>query len=275
MSFTNGPIFTSAGKALHARAIAGAALKFTKVQLGDGQLMDRSIDSLTGLIHPVASVEIATMKYNGNFAVVGGVFTNSDLSTGFYWREVGLFAADPDAPDDRSRDILYCYQSAGNLAEYIAASDSEIIFKRINIAAIVDDAATVSAVLAPIAAAADISFDNTGTGLDAEDVQSAISELAQKPGGVTSVNGKTGSVQLGASDVGASPSNHNHNGVYAPAAHNHNGTYAPAVHDHNGVYAPMAHNHDGAYAPPYTYGPNDLVVYETPLGSGIMHVVYE
>lgn len=275
MAFTNGPVFTNAGKELHARAIAGAALKFTKMQLGDGQLMDMSIGSLTALIHPVASVEIASMKYSGNFAVVGGVFANSDLSMGFYWREVGLFAADPDAPDDRSRDILYCYQNAGNLAEYIAASDSEIIFKRINIAAIVDDAATVSAVLAPIAAAADISFNNTGTGLDAEDVQSAISELAQKPGGVTSVNGKTGGVQLGASDVGASPSNHDHNGVYAPKTHNHNGVYAPAVHDHNGVYAPMAHNHDGDYAPPYTYGTNDLVAGVTPLATGKLHFVYE
>lgn len=274
MSFTNGPIFTSAGKALHARAIAGAPLKFTKMQLGDGSLGSKSIDSLTALINPVASVAISTLKYSGNFAVVGCVFTNGDLSAGFYWREVGLFAADPDAPDDRSKDILYCYQNAGNLAEYIAASDSEIIFKRINIAAIVDDAATVSAVLAPIAAAADITFDNTGTGLDAEDVQSAISELAKKPGGVTSVNGKTGGVQLGASDVGASPSDHNHNGVYAPTAHDHNGVYAPAVHDHNGVYAIVMHNHDGVYAPAYTYGTNDLVDSETPLVTGILHFVF-
>lgn len=180
MSFATGPVFTAAGRELHARAIAGAQLKFTKLQLGDGTLGDKVIESLTALVHPVASVGISTLRHTGNFATIGGLFTNADLSTGFYWREIGLFAADPDAPDDRSRDILYCYQNAGNLADYIPASESEIITKRINIAAIVDNAATVTAELVEIKRADEVSFDPANTDLEAETVQEAIEEIFLK-----------------------------------------------------------------------------------------------
>jgi len=179
MSFTTGPVFTDAGKELHARAIAGAPLKFTQLKLGDGDLGSKTIASLTALVKPVASVGISTLRHSGNFATIGGLFTNADLTTGFYWREIGLFAADPDAPDDRSRDILYCYQNAGNAADYIPASVSEIITKRINIAAIVDNAPNVTAELAEVRKADEILFENAGTGLNAEDVQAAIVELHQ------------------------------------------------------------------------------------------------
>lgn len=177
MSFINGPVFTTAGKALHARAIAGATLKFTTMQLGDGSLGSVAISDLTALVHTVTSVDITTLRHRGDFATVSGMFTNSDLTTGFYWREIGLFAADPDAPNDRSRDILYCYQNAGSMADYIPASDSELITKRINIAAIVSDAAQVSAVLASETTADAVTFDNTNVDLEAEDVQAAIEEI--------------------------------------------------------------------------------------------------
>lgn len=70
-----------------------------------------------------------------------------------------------------------------------------------------------------------------------------------------------------AAEVGASPSNHNHAGVYQPAGsyatgnHTHEGVYqpagnyAPANHNHAGVYQPAGsyatsnHNHNGTYAP--------------------------
>lgn len=177
MSFTTGPVFTNAGKELHARAIAGDTLKFTTMQLGDGSLGSAAISDLSALVHAVTSVDISTLRHRGDFATVSGMFTNSHLTTGFYWREIGLFAADPDAPADRSRDILYCYQNAGALADYIPASDSELITKRINIAAIVSDAAQVSAVLSSDTSADLVTFDNADTDLEAKDVQAAIEEI--------------------------------------------------------------------------------------------------
>lgn len=46
--------------------------------------------------------------------------------SGFYFREIGFFASDPD-----EGEIMFAYQNAGSLAEYIAAASSEVIEKTI------------------------------------------------------------------------------------------------------------------------------------------------
>lgn len=144
MSFT-APRFTDEGKALQAKAQAGTALKFTKMQLGDGELGSQAIAAMTGLINPLITVGISDVKAGNNYATVKSNFSNSELTTGFYWREIGVFAADPEKPNDRNSDILYCYANAGSLAEYIPAAGSEIVEKIISIPCIIGDAENVSA----------------------------------------------------------------------------------------------------------------------------------
>ena len=61
MSFT-APRFTDEGKALQAKAQAGTALKFTKMQLGDGELGSQAIAAMTGLINPLITVGISDVK---------------------------------------------------------------------------------------------------------------------------------------------------------------------------------------------------------------------
>lgn len=206
MSFTSGPVFTSAGKALHARALAGATLKFTKMQLGDGRRGSTAITDLKALISPVASVGISSLRYNGNFALISGVFSNADLRTGFYWNEIGLFAADPDAPDDRSRDILYCYQDAADNADYIPASDNELITKRISVAAITDNAVNVTATFSAVIGAEDVLYDDTASRLGAANVQEALEALAGKSDiaiGDTEPTDENAELWLDTSDDGA------------------------------------------------------------------------
>lgn len=147
MSFT-APRFTDEGRALQAKAQAGTALKFTKMQLGDGELGSQAIAAMTGLINPLITVGISDVKAGNNYATVKSNFSNSELTTGFYWREIGVFAADPEKPNDRNSDILYCYANAGSLAEYIPAAGSEIIEKIISIPCIIGDAENVSAEVA-------------------------------------------------------------------------------------------------------------------------------
>lgn len=206
MSFITGPVFTNAGKALHAKALAGATLKFTKMQLGDGRRGSTAIADLKALVSPVASVGISSLRYNGNFAVISGVFSNADLSIGFYWNEIGLFAADPDAPDDRSRDILYCYQDAGDNADYIPASDNELITKRISVAAITDNAANVTATFSAVIGAEDVLYNDTRANLGAENVQEALDALASKSDiaiGDTAPTDENAELWLDTSDDGA------------------------------------------------------------------------
>lgn len=147
MSFT-APKFTDEGKALQAKAQAGTALKFTKMQLGDGELGSQAIAAMTGLVNPLITVGISGVKAGNNYATVKSNFSNSGLTTGFYWREIGVFAADPEKPNDRNSDILYCYANAGSLAAWIPSAGSEIVEKIISIPCIIGDAENVSAEVA-------------------------------------------------------------------------------------------------------------------------------
>jgi len=134
--------FTNRGKALQAKAQAGTQLNFTSIAVGDGQLSGQAIADLTALIHEVKSITLNKFKtLPGGKAVVGGVLSNQDLQTGFWWRELGLFAQDPDLGE-----ILYCYGNAGELAEYIPSpGGAEILEKQVDIVSIIGNAQNVSA----------------------------------------------------------------------------------------------------------------------------------
>ena len=137
-------IFTDKGRILQAKAQAGKQLNFTKIQIGDGQLGGAAIQSLNALISPKKNISITNIKTSTSTATVGGILNNSDIATGFYWREVGLFAADPDT----GVETLYCYGNAGNLAEYIpAGGGSSILEKRLDIVATIGNATNISAAI--------------------------------------------------------------------------------------------------------------------------------
>lgn len=90
----------------------------------------------------------------------------------------------------------------------------------------------------------------TGAGQVAEGNHLHSQYLTSSTQAVKSVNGKTGTVVLTYTDVGAqvagsyAAANHNHSGVYAPATHSHN--YSPLGHTHS-EYALTSHTH--SYAP--------------------------
>lgn len=146
-AFINNTI-TQAGNYALARAIAGGKLNFTKIVLGDGQLpASMSIKEIQGVINPKAAIDIAKLKVNNDrTAIVGGTYTNNETETGFYWRELGLYAEDPDSSVG---EILYCYGNAGDLAEWIPPSGSQtVIEKTIDILTYIGDAANVSIYIA-------------------------------------------------------------------------------------------------------------------------------
>ena len=147
MSFT-APKFTNAGRQLQTRVIAGDTLTFTAIKLGDGTMTTEPIAALTDLIHGIITLPVHEVRRNADYADVTGVFQNAGLSSGFYWREIGIFAADPDYPNDRSHDILYCYQNAAELAEYIPSASSAVIEKIIRVACVVGDAENITVGLA-------------------------------------------------------------------------------------------------------------------------------
>ena len=144
MSF-EAPRFTDKGKHAFLRAMDGDPLVFTSVKMGDGTLSGQAIAKLEDLIHTTATLSINRITVSDDgYAAVSAVFSNQSLGDGFYWREVGLYCQDQDDP---SKEVLYCYQNAGEKANYIAAPGSEVIEKVVKIIAVVDDAQDVRAIL--------------------------------------------------------------------------------------------------------------------------------
>ena len=116
-AFINNDI-TAAGLLVLAKGVAGQQINYTKIVLGDGYLEEgQTPRSLTGVVSPKATIDITKCVVNGDGTVtVGGVFTNDQTNDGFYYRELGLYA---DDPDEDVGEVLYCYGNCGDLAEWI------------------------------------------------------------------------------------------------------------------------------------------------------------
>jgi hypothetical protein len=140
------PKLTDAGRALYYDNLAGTQIVFTSIKLGSGYLTG-PIASMTNLVTPVVTIDAAAKSVSEQYAEISGHFSNADLAAGFYWREIGIFAADPADPDNRAADILYCYQNAYETADFIPVASVETVEKAITVPVIVGDAAAVSCVL--------------------------------------------------------------------------------------------------------------------------------
>ncbi|GIO33730.1 hypothetical protein J2TS6_48710 [Paenibacillus albilobatus] len=132
---------TNKGRVLQAKAQAGTQLRYTKYVLGDGQLGGQSIATLTNVISPKKSADVTRLWMHPlNEAIVGFVLSNQDVTTGFYFRELGLYAMDPD-----EGEILYWYGNAGDTADYIPpTSTGDVVSKTIDIYVYVGTASNVT-----------------------------------------------------------------------------------------------------------------------------------
>ena len=148
MGFNTAPKLTNAGKTLYYKNLAGTQLKFTIMKIGDGTLASgQEIAALTDVIHSVLSISAIVNPLTTSVAIEGS-FTN-EASGAFYFREIGCFAADPDYPDDRTKDILYCYVNAYDQAQPIPAASSSLLEKYISVPIEVGDVNTVTCITDP------------------------------------------------------------------------------------------------------------------------------
>jgi|GEM_PF-548174 len=106
-------VLTNLGKALAAKVEAGKCkFQFTKMKVGDGS--PAPIEPMTDLASPKKVLDLSSVTpYDKGTCDVEAVITNADLDTGFYLKEIGLFATDPDVGE-----ILYCVATAPD-ADYI------------------------------------------------------------------------------------------------------------------------------------------------------------
>lgn len=126
-----------------AKLVAGSTLQFTRIAIGDGAMpSDKTPLTVTDLTNKLFDVTIQSVTSSNGQATVMGVFSNQDNEMGFFYRELGLFAKDPETQEE----FLYCYGNAGADAEWISPSGtSSVIEKIVKIVTLVGNAETVTA----------------------------------------------------------------------------------------------------------------------------------
>lgn len=105
----NGLVLTKKGQLLQAKVGTGVVLALTKMKLGSGVLpKGTSLENLTDLVAPEQNVGIASKEVltDQKMCKISATITNAGLSAGYYVRELGVFAEDPD-----DGEILYAVTS--------------------------------------------------------------------------------------------------------------------------------------------------------------------
>lgn len=134
---------TKQGALLAAKTLQGKKIQFDHAEIGSGSLTGNAADK-TSLTTKVLECEISKVEItNDTQASVSFIFKNTDAKSAFNFREIGLFAIDPDT----KAKVLYAYANAGTNAEYINNSIAEKIEKHIKINVVVDNSSNVTITL--------------------------------------------------------------------------------------------------------------------------------
>jgi len=135
-------ILTDKGKTLQAKVEAGKTkLELTKIKLGDGELNNsQTLEGLSELINPMQVIGITTITAEDSICKLTGIVTNFDLSIGYYLRELGVFAMDPDAGE-----ILYAI-TTDDTPDYLQTKgDAAVVSQEFNISILSSNTSQVTA----------------------------------------------------------------------------------------------------------------------------------
>ena len=104
MAKFNGFILTEKGRELLAKGLSGETITFTKMAIGDGTSLTSERER-TALVNQITTLPILNInvKRNGT-CEINALLTNKSVTTGFYIKELGIFAHGND-----NVEILYAY----------------------------------------------------------------------------------------------------------------------------------------------------------------------
>lgn len=145
MDNIRGTQLTYAGLNLLAYCQTGKELHFTRVVIGDGKVdASQNLRQLTGLVSPKLTLPIKSVKVTGTgTTVMETELKNQNLVTGFFAREVGIFATGSDG-----KEILYAVRNTGDDSEYIPAGGGSEIWDLIyDVVTVVDQADNITATI--------------------------------------------------------------------------------------------------------------------------------
>lgn len=112
---------TNKGRQLFALMQDGGKFMPTRIVMGSGYMpQGTTTRTINDVVIPFATLEInkSSPKENGDF-MLGGLFTNSDLTQDEYFRELGLYAKVQKSDGSMTEEVLYSYGNAFDNAELI------------------------------------------------------------------------------------------------------------------------------------------------------------
>ena len=124
--FANNAI-TDAGRILEGELKMGAVFTPTRIVMGSGFLPSgTTARTIKDVISPVISLQINKKNMSSNSTVIiGGVYSNAEIQSDFYFRELALYAKAVKSDGSATDEILYSYGNAGNAADLMPAYTSE------------------------------------------------------------------------------------------------------------------------------------------------------
>ncbi len=135
-------ILTTAAFELISKVLNGKTLNFTRMAVGDGFSYDTTAaKDYTALVNEVLSLDITKKEtLTASSVRITSAFKNTDAQKEFYYREVGLYAQDPDTGEE----VLYAYGNRNDAAELITPSGSSVVTKQLIFIITVGDSANVT-----------------------------------------------------------------------------------------------------------------------------------
>ncbi|MDM8108557.1 hypothetical protein QUV93_01570 [Phascolarctobacterium faecium] len=149
MANWNGLQLTNKGIALQAKVQAGTQLHITKLKLGSGVVPSGTdVKTLTDLIAPEQNLGIGGKEAVDDYCKISSTISNTGLDAGYYVRELGVFAQDPD-----DGEILYMYTTDGAPDYLPAGGGSTVISQEFSVMIAVEDTDNIVVDIDPAALA--------------------------------------------------------------------------------------------------------------------------
>ena len=114
---------TENGIRLRSHIDMGATFVATRIVLGSGSIpAGKTAKTMTDVVNPVKELAINKKeRFPDGKVVFGGVYTNKDIASEFYFRELALYAKAVYPDGSEVAEVLYCYCNAADGAELMAA----------------------------------------------------------------------------------------------------------------------------------------------------------
>lgn len=179
-------VMTDVGRVMFGDVQMGATLIPTKIVMGSGRLpAGKTTRTMTAVVTPVATLTITKkQKSNDGTVIFGGVYSNENVSTDFYFRELALYAKAGEDGDE----VLFSYGNAGETADYMPAYTSGTpVQRQIDLAVYVGNDTQVDLTIAD---GVYVTMDQLETELN-----SALTDKIGQPDGIASLD-STGKVPI-------------------------------------------------------------------------------